>query len=674
VYRDDESIPHEQREILTQLNAYSQLLLPMIVGDRVIGIVDWVERRRRRVFNRDDERLGLTLVSQASIAVENARLFRESERRAREQALLRELAVRLGMISSPEEMLTYLCREIRFALEASNIAIALIDDAGEVTTRNYDLTTLNQTQMLTAQVNRKREAVHIWREFQKGLGVVVRSGDTQREPAQDELYRLNPYERGVVVFTPIHRRGRLLGFIEVTIDHQQVNFENNKTLLMGAIADQAAVAIDNVRLYQREQRRVRQIERVQSSGRLISSELVMQSLLDLIVQEAAAIFEVSAVTLDMPDEAGDYYTIFAAYGLSPNFIQQRQVLIDKKNIEDVSATELLRIPFYIPDLPAYELNNRNDEQAKLCQIEHLRSVLIVPLVKGRTILGNLNLYSRASNDIKYQFTEEDIEIAQLLASQVTIALDNADLFRKLDERAEELAEANRLKSQFLATMSHELRTPMNSILGFSDTLLSGIYGPLNDKQQSRLERIHRNGRNLLALIDDLLDLSKIDAGRMEIQPQPLVLADEIQACMQAIESQIQARNLYLKTEIPANLPKIFADSLRLRQIINNLLGNAVKFTKEGGITIRVKVDTSAGQPMISTSIIDTGIGIEKKDQAIIFDEFRQADGSTTRQYGGTGLGLAISKRLIEMMKGRIWVESEVGQGSVFTFTLPAVEG
>lgn len=678
VYRDDPNSNPDQHEVLVQVHKYSQLVLPMIVGDRVIGVVDWMEGRRPRTFSRDDERLGLTLVSQASIAVENARLFRESERRAREQALLREMAVRLGSMLSLDDILPYLVREIRVALEGSNAAIALVDESGEVTTRVYDLTTFEENQLFTTKVSRKRDASVVWREFQKGRSLVFRPGHTPPElGTSDEFTYFDLYPTGIVMVVPIHRRGRLMGFIEVTLELPNIRFEDNKTQLLESIADQAASAIDSTRLYQREQRRLRQIERVQSSGRLISSELVMQNLLDLIVEEAAGIFEVSAVTLEMPDATKRYYVVHAAHGLSQDFIQQRRGLIDKKNLED-TTTELLRIPFYIPDLVSYELNNHNEDQANLCRQEKLQSVLIVPLVKGKNILGNLNLYSYESEDLKYHFTEEDIEIAQLLASQVTIAFDNADLFRKLEERALELAEANRLKSQFLATISHELRTPMNSILGFSDTLLTGIYGALNEKQISRLERIHRNGRNLLALIDDLLDLSKIDAGRMEIELLELNLHDEIQTCISSIESQVQAKNLYLRIEIPNNLPKIIADPLRLRQVINNLLGNAVKFTKDGGVTVKIeeyydKTDDEKTHLMLATSVIDTGIGIGPNDQPIIFDEFRQADGSTTRQYGGTGLGLAISKRLIELMGGRIWVDSEVGHGSTFTFTLPIVE-
>jgi signal transduction histidine kinase len=176
---------------------------------------------------------------------------------------------------------------------------------------------------------------------------------------------------------------------------------------------------------------------------------------------------------------------------------------------------------------------------------------------------------------------------------------------------------------------------------------------------------------LLAIIDDLLDISKIDAGHMELQIVPVNLLDELNATIYALESQVAARGLYLKLEAPDELPPVRADSVRLKQILTNLLGNAIKFTRQGGVTVRVQVMDDHGTPTIWTSVIDTGIGIRPEDQQIIFDEFRQADGSTTREFGGTGLGLAITKKLVEMMAGRIWVESEVDQGSTFTFALPA---
>jgi signal transduction histidine kinase len=247
------------------------------------------------------------------------------------------------------------------------------------------------------------------------------------------------------------------------------------------------------------------------------------------------------------------------------------------------------------------------------------------------------------------------------------------LFTELEERARQLTEANKLRSQFLAMISHELRTPMNSIIGFSETIMEGLYGELNERQLSRLDRIRENGYTLLALIDDLLDLSKIDAGRLALHTEPIALPGMIRATAQTLETQIQAKGLMFVFDIAPDLPRAQADPQRLAQVITNLLSNAIKFTHEGSITVGCSVVERQGRAYIQTSVIDTGIGISKADQVIVFDEFRQVDSGSTRQYGGTGMGLAITRRLVEMMGGTIWVESELGAGSTFTFTLPVAE-
>src|SRR5258707_13800284 len=214
-------------------------------------------------------------------------------------------------------------------------------------------------------------------------------------------------------------------------------------------------------------------------------------------------------------------------------------------------------------------------------------------------------------------------------------------------------------------VNYKQPTPMNSNIGYNDMLIQAAYGELTSKQNNRVQRILRNGHNLLSIIDDLLDISKIDAGKMDLQIEPVNLREELNGILSNLESQTTSKKLYLKLDAPDNLPPIRADSMRLKQIITNLLGNAIKFTKEGGVTVHVEVKDENGKPMIWTSVIDTGIGIKREHQELIFDEFRQADGSTTREYGGTGLGLAISKKLVEMMRGRIWVDSQIGKGSTF---------
>lgn len=249
----------------------------------------------------------------------------------------------------------------------------------------------------------------------------------------------------------------------------------------------------------------------------------------------------------------------------------------------------------------------------------------------------------------------------------------------------QLTEVSRLKSHFLANMSHELRTPLNSIIGYTEMLNEGIYGPLTDKQRDRLDRVTRNGQHLLQLINDILDLSKIEAGRMELAVEPVDLNDVLNECMATFEPLAQKKTLEMIREIPDELPKILVDRGRMVQVLMNLISNAVKFTQAGAVTVRVRpitmsqvldfpIQLQAGKsgPWVLVTVEDTGLGIAPEDQQIIFDEFRQADGSPTRQYEGTGLGLSITRRLVEMMGGYIWLTSTQGQGSTFHVLVPLV--
>lgn len=256
---------------------------------------------------------------------------------------------------------------------------------------------------------------------------------------------------------------------------------------------------------------------------------------------------------------------------------------------------------------------------------------------------------------------------------------------KLQLANQQLIEASRLKSQFLASMSHELRTPLNSIIGYTELLLQGIYGELNEKQDDRLNKVMRNGQHLLQLINDILDLSKIEAGHMLLELEPVELIPVLDECLSIFDPLVEKKGLSLIRNIQEPLPQVASDRGRLSQIITNLVSNAVKFTHSGHITIyshalsdnnRHHLPTDIPLPhddWVLISVQDTGIGIAPEDQEIIFDEFRQVDGSTTREYEGTGLGLSITRRLIKMMNGHIWLESELGRGSEFWIMLPMAQ-
>lgn len=320
-------------------------------------------------------------------------------------------------------------------------------------------------------------------------------------------------------------------------------------------------------------------------------------------------------------------------------------------------------------------------------------VNIIPVLSTTaldTVLGIFIMILLGRQVMRFQLFNPLEEMNALLQEANLILREtNADLFdqkAKIEALNKELEAANRYKSEFLANMSHELRTPLNSIVGYSELLTQGMYGELNNQQLDRLEKIYRNGKTLLALINDVLDLSKIEAGKMELHPTLVRLQSVIDTVLPTVEPLAQSKGLVMRMEIDEPSPSLVVDELRLRQILVNLLNNAVKFTHQGEVVIRTinvmvrdgltknmhlpdTIHLTDGQ-WVCIAVADTGIGIRPEDQSAIFDEFRQADGSVTREYGGTGLGLAITRRLAQMHKGHIWVESAVGQGSIFSVVLP----
>jgi len=286
----------------------------------------------------------------------------------------------------------------------------------------------------------------------------------------------------------------------------------------------------------------------------------------------------------------------------------------------------------------------------------------VPLMRSNEVFGALAVRRKAPGE----FPKNTIDLLRTFASQSVLAIQNARLFLEIEEKGRQLADASRHKSQFLANMSHELRTPMNAILGYTELILDGIYGDPTEKMTGVLARVQANGKHLLGLINDVLDLSKIEAGQLTLSLAEYSIKDMVYNVFGVVESLARNKNLELKVDMPAQMPVAHGDERRLTQVLLNLTGNALKFTDEGGVTIK----TTAAGDTFTVSVTDTGPGIAPADQAKIFEEFQQADSSTTKQKGGTGLGLAIARQIVEMHGGRLWVESEVGKGATFLFTLP----
>ena len=285
------------------------------------------------------------------------------------------------------------------------------------------------------------------------------------------------------------------------------------------------------------------------------------------------------------------------------------------------------------------------------------------LLRERTPIGVVVLTRRAERP----FTDKQIELVTTFADQAVIAIENVRLFREIEHKSAQLEVANKHKSEFLANMSHELRTPLNAIIGFSEVLLDKMFGEVNEKQFDYLKDIHESGRHLLSLINDILDLSKIEAGRMELELSSFHLPTAISNAMTLVRERAQRHGIRLGSELDPALGELCADERKVKQILVNLLSNAVKFTPDGG---QVHVSAARVDSRVEVSVRDTGIGIAPEDQAVVFEEFKQVGRDALRRAEGTGLGLTLTKKLVELHGGEIRLESVPGKGSTFSFTLP----
>ena len=390
----------------------------------------------------------------------------------------------------------------------------------------------------------------------------------------------------------------------------------------------------------------------------VNSTLDLETVLATIVAKAVQLSSTDAGAIYVLDEAGREFEIRATHGMTEAMIaalRDQRLSVSERTIAP-AVTQ--RVPVQIPDL----LNETLTPTLEIVVRAGYRALLIVPLLRPDRIVGVLVVRRKLPGD----FPANIVGLLETFAAQSVLALQNARLFHEIEEKGRELEIASRHKSQFLANMSHELRTPLNAILGYTELILDNIYGEISEKVRGVLDRVQSNGRHLLGLINDVLDLAKIEAGQLTLSLTDYSLQNVIDTVFVAVESLATEKQLALSVEIPPNLPNGHGDERRLSQVLLNLVGNAIKFTDAGEVAIKA----SAANGSFTVAVRDTGPGISQIDQTKIFEEFQQADSSSTRQKGGTGLGLSIAKKIVEMHGGRLWVESAVGRGSTFFMAVP----
>ena len=396
-------------------------------------------------------------------------------------------------------------------------------------------------------------------------------------------------------------------------------------------------------------------------GRLVTSTLDLDTLFSRTVNLISERLGFYHAAIFIIEEAGFNAVLREATGEAGEEMKHRQHSLAVGSKSVIGSTTATGEPKVVNNTASDPIHRPNP------LLPETRAEVGIPLRVGNRVIGALDLQATEID----AFTQDDIAILQILADQIAVAIDNARSYELSQEAVREMREIDRLKSQFLANMSHELRTPLNSIIGFSRVILKGIDGPVTDLQNQDLGAIYNSGQHLLGLINDILDLSKIEAGKMELSFEDVNAADLITSVMSTVVGLVKDKPIKLVKKISTDLPVIRADPMRVRQVLLNLLSNASKFTEEGMITVATSTNSGpTGKPEIMISVTDTGPGISQDDQTKLFQPFSQVDASPTRKTGGTGLGLSICQHLVQMHGGRIGVQSDIGKGSTFYFTLP----
>jgi signal transduction histidine kinase len=391
----------------------------------------------------------------------------------------------------------------------------------------------------------------------------------------------------------------------------------------------------------------------------INSTLDLQAVLAAILANACRLANAGGGAIYTFDQVSEEFSLAATHGMSADLIETVRAAHPRLHDNSpVGRSTFSRSVIQVADLAAEPTYPLREALLKA----DVRALLAVPLLREERIIGALMVRRRQPGT----FDQAIIELMQSFASQSALAIQNARLFQEIDEKSRQLEVASQHKSQFLANMSHELRTPLNAVLGYTELMQDGLYGELPPKVKEVLERVQTNSKHLLGLINDVLDLSKIEAGQLVLSNEDYSMKNVVDTVVSATESLAEAKKLPLKVDISDDMPVGHGDERRIAQVLLNLVGNAIKFTDAGEVRIAAK----AINGRFSVAVSDTGPGIPASETGRVFHEFHQVDSSNTKTKAGTGLGLAIAKRIVELHSGRIWVESELGKGSTFYFELP----
>ena len=637
-------------QVLSKQGVKATMNAPLMVSGEVLGTLN-VASLTPNAYGPREENLLAQIATLLAATLESRRLFEQAEKRASELETVAHVSTAASTILQPEALLQSVVDLTKRSFDLYHVHIYLFDDreenlvltagAGEIgkkmVAENWRIS-LNRQQSLVARSARLRESMIV------------------DDVYQDVDYLPNPLlpETRAEVAIPMMVGDQVLGVMDLQASSIHY-FKEEDVRIYSMLAAQVAVAMQNARQYDKTQRALAQTQRQAQRMALlahISEKITVADSLDEIYQIAAnettQLFPSDRVTLSLLNETGEKAQVIALGGDKGN------VPIGVAQPISGSLTEKA-----VNSRKAVIIHDPSSDSTK-----GINSSMIVPLISGTNVIGTINVASKQMN----LYDDQDENLTFQVASLLSAAIENKSLYAEQEATVKRLTELDELKSSFLANMSHELRTPLNSVIGFTDVMLEGLDGPLTDEMEADLQIIQSNGHHLLNLIDEILDMAKIEAGRMELTIRPTNLHDMLNEVVATTVPLARGKGLDIgfETKEERSELEIQGDAKRIKQVLLNLVSNAIKFTESGSVSVEAdRIDD-----LVQIRVRDTGAGIEPNQIERIFEAFRQADNSATRKAGGTGLGLPISRRLVEIHGGRLWAESEVGAGSTFFIELP----
>jgi two-component system, NtrC family, sensor kinase len=661
-------------ELLKLNTIHSVAEIPLLSEGKPLGTVA-VLRAEVRPFTEAEINLLKTFADQAVIAVENVRLFKELQSRNTEltETLARQVATSevLRAISQAQTdaqpVFDIIARSARRLCGAAY---------GQVQLRDGDLihlATLDSANPEGDQAIRAVYPLQIGDGSAAGRAIAVGAVVQIPDLLDDQAYAFKRawHTSGLrsLLVVPMLRDGEPIGTIGVG-RIEPGPFPQTQIDLLRTFADQAVIAIENVRLFRELEARTHDLTRsvgelraLGEVGQAISSTLDLQTVLRTIVTRATQLAGTDAGVIYEYDERREVFVPRATDRLEAEIVQTMLATPVRKGEGATGRLAEVQEPIQLPDILEAPAESR--VRAGLVRAGY-RALLSIPLVREGRLIGGLTVIRKATGE----FAPAVIDLLRTFATQSALAIQNARLFREIEEKSRQLEVASQHKSEFLANMSHELRTPLNAIIGFSEVLSERMFGELNEKQEEYLKDIYASGTHLLSLINDILDLSKIEAGRMELELSDFHLPAALDNALTLVRERAGRKSIALQMNVDSRLGQIQADERKVRQVVLNLLSNAIKFTPEGG---RIEVSATPKDGLVEISVSDTGVGIAPEDQEAVFEEFRQV-GTADKKVEGTGLGLTLCRKFVELHGGRIRVKSQVGVGSTFKFTIPVRHG